>query len=352
MSILALPRRIVAVFPALLLFACDAVDNDGADTGTEAARPVAAVEIAPRDLSRHVSVSAPVEPRMRIRVASRTDGTVEKVHFEEGDRVSAGEVLVELDMTEQRAELRRARAMREQARQDYQRMAELRERNVASPAEYQRSRAAVEVAESEVELWETRLDFGTLRASRDAVVTGRHIEPGEGVQARETLFTLAVMDALVLRPGLSEMDVVHLEPGQEVPVRLDAMPELVLEGKIRRIFPAAEQASRLITVEIALPDDAAARGVRPGYLGRARFTVDDRASVLAVPAAAVGEEGETRYVYVIKDGELRHRTVQPGVTRGQWTEIRSGLDAGDVVLATNPIDMSDGEQVRIVGWRG
>jgi membrane fusion protein, multidrug efflux system len=339
---------------ALGLTACG--DGNGQETNTspraERATPVAAVELQPRDLSRQISLSGTVQPRHRIRLASRTVGNVEAVHGEEGDAVAQGSLLAELDMSEPRAELARARALRSEAELEYRRAEELRENRVISPAEYQRARAALEVADSEVRLWETRVNFGRIAAPMHAVITARHVEPGEAVQAHDTLFELAAMDALVIHLGVSELDVVHLQTGQPVPVRVDALPDLEIRGELRRIFPVADSVSRLITVEVALPASVTDAGVRPGYLARIRLNVDERPDALAVPSAALGEDGDTRYVYLIRDERLERREVEPGVTRGPWTEIVSGLETGDIVLATNPIDMRDGQRVRIVGWRG
>ncbi len=341
------------VLVTLLLTACGqgGAESVPADS-TPRLTPIAAVEVRPRDLSRELSLAGVVISRGTIRLASRTSGTVERVLVEEGERVDAGELLLALDTREQQAELARAQAEVEQARLDYQRTQELRRTRVLSEADYQRSRAALAISEANLALWQTRVDFGEVRAPRAAMVTARLVEPGEAVSAQDTLLELAAMDDLVIRLGVSELDVVHLAEGQLVPVVLDAMPGHAFPGEIRRIFPTADTASRLVTVEVALPADATDRGVRPGYLARVRITIDARGDVLAVPAAAIGEEGEDRFVFVVENDRLRFRAVVPGVTRGQWTEIVEGLVPGDVVLATNPIDMRDGLGVRVVGWRG
>ena len=146
--------------------------------------------------------------------------------------------------------------------------------------------------------------------------------------------------------------VTHLLPGMEVPVRLDALPGNTVDAEIRRIFPMAAVDSRLVTVEIALPDDAFEQGVRPGYLARVRMAIDEREGVLAVPVDAVGERDGQPVVLVIDDDRLVQRAVEPGVSRGRWTEILSGLDEGDVVLASNPGELQEGDAVRIVTWRG
>lgn len=335
---------------SLVLSSCSR--NDDHDTGPERrGTAIAVMEMEPRDMSRRVVVSAPVEPRVHIRLASRTTGTVHRLHKEEGDRVSQGDLLAELDMSEQQAEMARAEAEEERARLDYERMAELRERRAVSLAEYQQAQANLRVAESERDLWRTRVAFGRILAPQNTVVTRRHIEPGEAVQQHDTLFELAAMDELVVRPGLPEVDVVHLVPGQLVTVRLDALPDELFAGTVRRIFPAADTSSRLVTVEVALPEDADARGVRPGYLARLQFDVDARVDVLALPTPSVGSDDHGYYVYMVEDERLARRSVEIGINRGGWTEITGGIEPGEVVLASNPIDMREGQQVRIVEHR-
>ncbi len=349
-----MPRLIHLLFLILLLAACSGENGDSGNGNERAERqtPIAAVEISPRDLSRQISLAATVEPRTRIRLASRVSGRLETVAVEEGDRVRAGQILAQLDVSEESAELERARARADEAELEYDRTSQLLDQGNVTDVEYQRARTQLRAARSEVLLWETRRDFGSIRAPRDAVVSARLAEVGEAVSAQDTLFELVDLSDLVLNLGVSELDVVHLEVGQRVPVRLDAMPGNAIDAEIRRIFPTAEQGSRLVTVEVALPGDAAEKGVRPGFLARVQMAVDERPDVLAVPASAVGEDGDKRYVYVVKDDRLSRREVETGVSRGNWTEIQQGLEEGDIVLATNPIDMQDGQAVRIVGWRG
>lgn len=353
-SLLTGPFLAALVLASLLLTGCDRNASAGGADARPAERrtPIAAAEVDVRDLSRRFSQSAAVTPRASIRLASRTSGTLSQVHFEEGEAVRQGQLLAELDISEQAAELARARAEEEQARLDYQRASDLRGSGVVSPAEYQRARATLQVAESERLLWETRVAFGRITSPRDAVITARHVEPGEAVQAQDTLFELAALDELVIRLGISELDVVHLQTGHPVPVRLDALPALALEGQIRRIFPSADASSRLVTVEIALPANASSLGVRPGFLARVDIAIDPRPDALAVPAAAIGEREGRRYVYVIDtDERLQPRDIETGLTRGQWTEVVNGLERGERVLASNPIDMREGQAVRIVSWR-
>ncbi|MFN3578914.1 MAG: efflux RND transporter periplasmic adaptor subunit [Pseudomonas sp.] len=310
--------------------------------------PVAAYEVATRDLSRPLRLAATVEPRVLINLAARTAGTVQQVLVEEGDRVEPGQRLAQLDVAEDAAELARADAQLASAKLDFNRATELRRRGVATEIEYQAADVALQVANSQRQLWQSRVAYGRIEAPLASTVVARHIEPGEAVEAQSTLFELADMDHLVLRLGVSELDVVYLQENQLLPMTLDALPDLRLEGVIRRIFPAALGGSRLITVEVLLPSDAWELGVRPGFLARIDSPIDPRPDTLVVPSAAVGSQDEGHYIYVIENDRLVRREITTGISRSRWTEVLSGVEAGETILASNPINMLDDQRVRVV----
>jgi RND family efflux transporter MFP subunit len=315
--------------------------------------PIQALTVMPRDLSRVIQVSAIVEPRRRIQLAARTDGVLTDLLVEEGDAVAAGEVLARIDVREQRAELARAEARLEEQQSAYRRMQQLRAGEFVDVASYEAARAGLAVATADVQLWQTRIAFGTLEAPLAATVIERHFEPGEAVGRHQPVFTLADLQSQVIRLGVSELDVAGVDAAVPVRVVVDAVREgPPLIGTVRRIFPAASADSRLVTVEVELAD-AAARGVRPGYLARAELMVDQRQSVLAVPASSVAEAEDGAYVMVINgDGRLERRGVEAGILRSGWREILGGLQVGDHVVASSPADLREGAAVRIVGWIG
>ncbi len=339
-----MPLVLGAAFAALT--GCS--QDQEATAPARSATPIAAYEIATRDLSRPLRLAAPVETRALIRLAARTAGTVQEVLFEEGERVKKDQLLARLDVAEAEAELARTEAELASARLDYDRAVELRRRGVATELEFQTARVAMEVAESHRTLWRSRVGYGRIQAPQDSMVIARYVEPGEAVQTQDTLFELANMEQLVLRLGVSEMDVVHLQHGQIIPLTLDALPGITLEGQVRRIFPAAQGTSRLITVEVQLPADSYERGVKPGFLARVDTAIDPRPNTLVVPSAAIGSDEEGPYVYIISDERLQRRRVEPGITRGRWTELVTGVEVGERILASNPIDMSDEQPVRVV----
>lgn len=337
----------------LLLGGCSESTETRPSSTERPATPIAAYEVKALDLSRQLRTSGLVEAREHARVHSRTSGNLLELAVDVGDSVSAGQTLARLDLAEQRAELARARALLEEAELSYERANALRQRGTLSPAEYQQIRANRRVTESEVEIWRARIGFGTINSPIAGVVTARYVEPGEYVQEQDLLFTVADMGSLIVRFGVSELDVAWLSVGQSAPLQIDALPQDSIEGTIRRIFPAADEDSRRVPVEVALPVDAFESGIRPGFLARMSLAVERRDSVLAVPVAAVltSQEGQA-YVYLVNDeNRLERREVTTGTSRQSVTEITEGLEPGDVILATSPRDRRDGERIRIAERR-
>lgn len=347
--------RFVTLLIAILALSACAGGDEGSQSAPPEARalPVQALEIQPRDLSRIITVSSAVEPLRTIRLAARTDGVLTEVAVEEGDQVRADQIIARIDVREQQAELARARARLREREATFERFERLRQRGYVDLASYEAARAELSIAATEVDLWETRVEFGTVRSSIDGTVVARYIEPGEAIARHAALFSIADLSSLVVRLGVSELDVGNLRLGDPVVIQIDAVTQSEqLPGLIRRIFPAAEADSRLVTVEVELPD-ALDYGVRPGFLARARLLVDQRDGALAVPAGSVAES-EGQFFVMIVNGEerLERRVIEPGVTRGAWREVLSGLQPGERVISANPLEMNAGDRVRVVDLMG
>ncbi len=341
------------VLVAGLLQSCS--DGSGESEGSgPSATPVAGYRLEPMDLSRHISVSSKIEPVAVSHISARMSGLLTERHVQEGDAVRTGDLLARLDVEEETAELRRAEAQLNHAQARYQRIRELRERDAESAAAYEEARTEKQVAQSEVDLWQTRVGLGEVRAHIDGVITTKFVESGDAVSSNERLFRLADVSTLVARIGVAERDVVQLERGDSVAIRIDAFSGREFSGTIRRIFPAAEDESRLITVEVGIDQGDGNVHIRPGYLARVRLTTDHRPDVLTVPSESLLASGrEESFVYIIDENdELKRRDVETGISRRNWTEITAGLEAGDVVVGANPTNLQTDLHVRVTRWVG
>jgi membrane fusion protein, multidrug efflux system len=305
------------------------------------------VEMVPRDLSGHIRVTGTLQPLREIRVASRMAGILDAVLVEEGAYVKAGELLARLDVAEHQAELRRAQAAFQRAEAYYERVRRLQDGQLVSADEYDEARAAMLVAEGNVQLWQTRVGFGRITAPAEGVIIRKRVEAGDAVGTGEVLFALADVSALLLRAGVSDIHAARLDAGQPVALQVDAHPGRTYPATLRRVFPAADPDTGLVPVEVAV-EAADAEGLRLGYLARAELLVDPRNGVTAVPETALrASTPEEPFVFVLEDLRVARRNVETGVTRRGWTEIRDGLSMGETVVASNPSALRNGMTVRI-----
>src|SRR5690606_11989356 len=113
------------------------------------------------------------------------------------------------------------------------------------------------------------------RSPLDGVILEKRVEAGDLVAPQTQLFRIGDVSTMVVRVAVSELDIVELSPGESATLAFDAFPSRTFEGRIRRVFPAADPATRLVPVEVAL-DASGAATARPGFLARVTFALGAR----------------------------------------------------------------------------
>lgn len=326
-------------------------------TGCDRTPPPAPVEATPLEVetlrvrpepARRVTTAVgTLEPVARVLVAAQEEGVVTAVAVREGDRVRAGQVVVELDDRQVRAELTQAEASVEEARARWRRVETLRAEGVMAEQDVDAARAADRIAEARLEALRTRLSFTRIQAPVSGVVTARHVEVGDLASPRAALLELAAGDGLLLRVPVSELEVVRLAEGDVADVTVDALPELRLQGRIARIYPAADSASRQVTVELAI--SGAPPTVRLGFLARAHLVLETIPAGLLVPEDAVLRGAEAAsFVWLVREGVATMRPVEVDLRIDGRALIADGLAPGDEVVVRGMAKLRDGAPVAVV----
>jgi membrane fusion protein, multidrug efflux system len=307
--------------------------------------------VALGSVARDVNVSGVVEPIRTVGVNSQVGGALTAVLVEEGTQVRAGQVLARLDDREIAAQERSAAAQLAVAQAAYERAQLLRQSQVITLAEYERDRAAYEAARSQLEQLRTRRGYSVIRAPLTGVVTEKMVETGDVVGAQTRLFTIGDLSTMVVRVAVSELDVVNLQPGDQVRVALDAHPGRELSGSIRRIFPSADPGTRLVPVEVALRGEGIGIA-RPGFLARVTMALGAKENVMLIPASAIIGGSGSQNVFIVEDGKALRRSVGTGLSSRGQVEVTSGLAVGEVVVVTGNNALRDGGNVRVVSGPG
>ena len=308
-------RRSLLALAAALVSACG--DGEAAPSGGFRGPPPTPVEtdtVIVGEIARVVTIPGTVEAIRTVGVNAQVAGAVLQVPVEEGDRVEEGQIVARLDDRELQAQLRSAEAQFEVADAAFQRAEQLRERQVITQPEYEAARTAYEAARAQTEQLRTRVGFTEVRAPIGGVVTAKVVQSGDVVGGQARLLEVAEVDTMVVRVNVSELDIVDIEAGDEVQLRLDALAGEVLTASVRRVFPAADATTRLIPVEVALsPQDG--RRTRPGYLARVEFQLQPKEDAILIPASAIVSRGGGEAVYLVGDSSsVVLRSVTPGLT--------------------------------------
>jgi RND family efflux transporter MFP subunit len=292
-----------------------------------------------------VERSGTLRARRAVQISTQEEGRLAALPGYEGDRVRAGELLFALDDTVIRAELSKAEAQRRQAELDLARLERLQGGRLVSEEELARARTALDVARAEEGLLRARLGYTRVAAPFAGVVTRRLAEPGDTLPRYSHLLTLADPSSLITEVTVSELLLPSLANGDAVDVRIDALGDRRFVGRILRIHPTVDPATRQGIVEIALD---APEGAIPGQFCRVTLTGRPLPR-LGIPFAALRRDATGEFVFRVAEGVARRVAVVSGTHLGQRVMVLDGLAEGDAVVRKGFLGLADGMAVKPVG---
>ena len=343
----------------LLAAAC----SGGAPSAAKSRPPplVAVAAVEARDVA--VSVNAPVDlrPLQVSDVGSKTLGYLDAVLVDRGDRVKRGQLLATVrpsdlppQLDAERAALSQMQASVELARSNHERAKQLAPAGLVSQQELQKATSDLATAEAQVvgskariESWAVRLGEMRILAPVDGAVMSRRLDPGAlvGPSSGGAIITVAQTEVLRVFVAVNERDAPRVKLGQLARVELDAYPGRFFEGKVVRLSPAFDPATRTLDAEVQLPNPN--DELRIGMYGRASIILDVHKGAAVVPDTAVVINALGRYAFVVDGEKVHRRDLQVGVDGGTWLEVLRGLAPGEEVVVAGADALAEGSPVRV-----
>ncbi len=301
-----------------------------------------------------------------ISIGVRVAGRIDRYVVEEGDRVKAGDPLVELDAREYRAALDRAEANLEVARAssvladaNLRRTQPLHRQGVLSKeeldlkaAESQTARARVSQAEAELQQARVALDYTVLRAPRNGVILAKLKEVGEiavpgGFSGSGDLIRMANLDDLRGQVDVTESELSKVHLGQRAEVVPDAHPDRRYAAHVVKLYPQVDRQKGTLRVEVQIeqPDDR----LWPDMSARITFLEPAAAgsgeSAVLIPRGAVRKDDQGAFAWVVADDHVRRTPLGVGNEFGDEIQVTSGLAGGEAVVVGEPPPLRDGQPV-------
>jgi HlyD family secretion protein len=357
-----------------------------------------------RTIQAVVTAPGEIDPKLKVNISAYVIGKIEKLYFDEGDRVKKGQKLVELErpayvaqrdrmrsqLANQRIEVQRSKSVLATAELTYKRAQNMQQQGIQAQElfdkarlDYQNAQAAyasaqegVHQAQAGLVQAENDLSHTTIESPIDGKVVqlnareGEVVIPGTMNNPGSVIAIIADLSDILVKAEVGETDVVGIRGGQAASIRVDAIPEKEYKGHVVEIGSSANvrqsagSGVRYFTVKASI--DNADDRLRPGMTSQVSIVTSTVANTVAVPIQSVvervpnakkGEEDSSdenlpkkKYVFVVKDGKVRMVEVRTGISDATHVALLSGIKIGDMVV-TGPFrtlkKLSNGEAVEI-----
>ncbi|MBO5732334.1 MAG: efflux RND transporter periplasmic adaptor subunit [Alistipes sp.] len=264
---------------------------------------------------------------------------IDQIKVDVGDRVKEGQVLVTMDQTT----LKQQELNLATTQDSYNRMKPVHEAGGVADQQMIQLKNQLDLQK---EVVENLRKNSTIKSPISGIVTARNFESGDLFASMPILHIMQI-NKLKVKANVSEMYYPVVKVGQKVDIEVDIFPGEKFEGKVTRINPALDAATRTFGVEITI--DNANERLRPGMYARTTFNMGQKESIVINDVAVQKQAGSSaRYVYVIKDGKADYRFVEDGRHIGNKLQILSGIEEGEQIAITSFNRLVEGAEVEII----
>jgi membrane fusion protein (multidrug efflux system) len=304
--------------------------------------------------SSSVSAIGTVTAVQGVTVSADLPGIVEKISFESGRMVRAGQVLVKLDASQEEAQLAAAQSQNNLARLNLDRMRGLRESGVISQSDYDRSTAEAQQGEARVGEIRATIQRKTIRAPFSGLLGIRQVNLGQYLNGGAPIVPLQSLRPVYVNFALPQREMSRLRPGTAVQLKPEGGSEVLGAGRITAVDSVVDPATRNVQIQATF-DNADGR-LRPGMFVEAQVVTGANQVVVSLPASAVSYAPYGDSVFVVEDVKgpdgktfrgVRQQFVKLGGARGDQVAVISGLKPGEEVVTSGVFKLRNGAAVQV-----
>lgn len=289
-----------------------------------------------------------------VTVSADLPGTIDKIHFESGQWVHEGDILVDLDTRQERAQLANMEAQRDLAGINYGRSQQLVKEGVISRSEYDNAAAQQKATEAQVGDIRAAIARKTIHAPFSGVLGIRQVSLGQYLAAGQAIVSLQSLDPIYVNFGVPQQDTPKMTPGRVLRVTNGDLPGMAFTGRITAIDSVINEQTRNIQVQAVLANKG--NKLRPGMFVQVELPLGQPRDVIALPASAINYAPYGDSVYVVSDLKdpkghqyrgARQQVVKIEGSRGDQVAVVSGLNPGDEVVSSGVFRLRNGASVQV-----
>lgn len=302
--------------------------------------PRVTVDVAHRlSVAQQKEYTATVEAENINNIAPSTPNRIKTIRVDVGDRVRAGQELVTLD----RSNSDQLRINRDNLQREYDRAVKLLEIGSGTQQQVDQLQAQLDAVKSQ---YNNMMENTILRSPISGVVTARNYDPGDMTGNLPVLTVGQLSPVVKVMINITENDMSKIAAGMPVSVKFDAFGDEVFSGKVSRIHPTVDTATRTFQVEVQVANPK--EEIKPGMFARVDINLGDQDNVVVPDRAVVKQTGSgNKYIYVLKGNKVSFQRVELGQRLDTSYELISGIEDGDTVVITGQARLTDGAEVEV-----
>jgi RND family efflux transporter MFP subunit len=308
--------------------------------------PVAVAAAAVGPIASYYTATATLAAEREADIMARVSGVVQKLSCEEGDEVKEGSELLRIDNAEYQYRLEQAQAARADLQSRFDRLAQMKERELVSPEEYEKVTNDLAAAKAAEGMAQLNLSYTRVTAPFAGRIVTRHVDVGQTVNTGTPLFVLSDFKPLLARVHVPAKEFNKLRPEQPVDLELESSG-IKLRGRIKLVSPTIDPSSGTIKVTVEINDYP--DGVRPGDFAQVKIVTEQRnASTLVPKIALVNDRGEQVLYISEADSTAERRVVEVGFQDDVNAEITRGVKPGERVIVKGQRSLKHGSAIKVV----
>lgn len=335
---------VVAIAAALFFMVQHKAKRQYGRPGMQGPAAITTARVVKKAIAQSIQSVGSVKAFEAITITSNVTEYVRKLHFDDGDFVKKGTLLVEFETREERALLDAAKAKFNEAQKQFKRTQTLVLKDHVSKAEHDKQIAELKSTKAKIAEMESRIRDRMLRAPYSGVLGFRKVSEGELVEPGNEIVSLDVVQPIKVDFNLPEKYLGRVKKGQTILATSVAFPKETFTGTVRTIASRVDEGSRSVVVRAIVPNKKAL--LRPGM----HLTVELQlasAQVILIPEEALVPADGKQYVFVVnQDNTVQRVEVQLGQRVKGRVVITKGLQAGMVIVVDGGFKLRSGQKVR------
>lgn len=292
-----------------------------------------------------------IEPTQGVNLEAEIPGIVKAINFENGQVVEKGDVLVQLDVSVEQAQLRAAKASANLAKIDFERFQTLRKSGSITQAQLDQASADLERAEAEVDNLSAVIDRKTIRAPFTGRAGIRRVNLGQFVGTGSPIVGLQSDHEVYVNFSLPQQAMSKIETSMQLELSSDVYADQTFSGAITAISPEVDPSTRSIEVQGTLSNKDGL--LRSGLFVSVTITLPNPKDVLVVPSTAIlyAPYGNSVFVVIPAEGDasptVKQSFIRIGERKGDFVSIEAGLDLGEEVVSAGTFKLRNNASVKI-----